>query len=139
MARKEAQQSARARKSREARVGYLQDSIAALVGALVQNRTVRDSAATWRDLYEARTRQQMETQAALELARTELGARAQELELVRGELTLAEARIRLLETVTSRGVRASRCRLVGVLPCPSRGVAFLVGAGVTLALTRMVH
>jgi hypothetical protein len=41
---------------------------------------------------------------------------------------LAEARATRLDSLLRIGVRVHTCRLVGLLPCPSRGLAFLGGA-----------
>jgi hypothetical protein len=42
--------------------------------------------------------------------------------------TLAQARVDTLEALLARGVKETRCRVGGFLPCPGRGVAFLGGA-----------
>jgi len=46
----------------------------------------------------------------------------------------AEARIQVLEPLLQEAQRLRRCRIAGLLPCPSRTVAFLGGVLVTVAI-----
>ena len=49
---------------------------------------------------------------------------------------LAEARAARLDSLLRVGVRVTQCHFLLVLPCPSRTVTFLVGAGTGYILSR---
>lgn len=109
------------------------DSIASLAASQ------RDSAALWRQAYEARSEEAGQLRRSLDSAQAahsaELLARAR-LEQLWGE---AERRRATAEEVVIPGLRQAiarlekPCRLLGPIPCPSRRASALAGAAAALA------
>lgn len=81
----------------------------------------------FQQLYEKRTQQQMQTVAALTSRTQERDLALDQVGVLTRSLGAAEARVAQLEGLLDRGVKLQKCRIAGLVPCPSREAAFVGG------------
>jgi hypothetical protein len=97
--------------------------------------SAEDSSRQWHTLFQMRTRQQMQTAAALTARTLERDELQGQVGVLTSQRDSARARVAQLEVTVAQGLEVKECRILGLVRCPSRGVMFVAGVGTTL-LTR---
>jgi hypothetical protein len=118
------------------------DSVSQVADSLTALATAHDSIVTYRDAWAAEREAAGRLKASLAMADQQIASQQVELDAVRAEADslrkeadLAGERIRVVTLGLDTLRQVTRCRIAGLLPCPSRGVMFVAGAalGVTVA------
>ena len=104
----------------------LADAIAGPLDTLPEPRL--DDAAGWRTRYKLRTVEVRYVRAALDKAEAELALAYLGRDRWRGLALAADSTISGMTVALEDERDARRCRVLGLIPCPSRGVMFVVGA-----------